>query len=73
MSKLKFNKVSFCCPHCGVINHYETHHATRGLTREFVYCDVQEGGCDEEIILVNKVTATIELQALKIPKSDLEK
>lgn len=52
---------------------FHGHEAKKGIEKTFVYCDVESGGCDREMILVTKVKLSIETETAKVPVTEIEK
>lgn len=76
MDKITIYDIEFKCPYCGFTNkwfQYETNlFGSRGVSRELVNCDSEDGGCGKEMVLETSIEVKSNLVAYTIP-SEVEK
>lgn len=70
MDKVTFHNQEFTCPLCGHLNKFHTLKVDRGLNHRFTRCDVEEGGCDEKIVIETIVTTSINITPLIMVQKD---
>lgn len=56
--------VNWTCPYCGTKN--RSHHTFDGVNEELriVHCDIEEGGCDQELAIRPRLNITAEIHTL---------
>lgn len=63
--KIKLGKLSFTCPECGHVNTY--HHSSPIYGKiEVIYCDIEDGGCNKQMVVKTTVQVTGKVEAFKI-------
>jgi len=60
-------RITYKCPYCGFKNNLRINLSTFPQQGEVVYCDSEEGGCDERLVLDISIELDVKIHKLNNP------